>query len=96
MRKSFRCSDRMCGALDCPNCNPEGIQYPKCEICENEFETCWKDDKLCEDCQKEGWVKCEICEEWALKNSFSEYTFKEGNTEMLCEECVVTATEEGQ
>jgi hypothetical protein len=30
----YRCTDRMCGALDCPNCHPEG-----CQECEKDEES---------------------------------------------------------
>lgn len=25
-KRQISCSDRMCGAVDCPNCHPEGIE----------------------------------------------------------------------
>ena len=34
--KTIRCSDRMCGADDCPNCRPENFQDGKYINCEPE------------------------------------------------------------
>lgn len=33
-RSPYRCTDRMCGALDCSNCHPEGEGRETCAQCD--------------------------------------------------------------
>ena len=80
--KPIRCHDRMCGALDCLTCYPEGMYYPECEKCGEPFEPLGR-ETLCDIC--EGHIQCDECNEW-IKDREA-HTISDGEIK-LCPACL--------
>lgn len=51
-----------CGAPDCPQCFPGCLDRFECAACGHEVHRYeMADDKICVDCQKDGFGECRIC-----------------------------------
>lgn len=75
----------LCGAMDCRLCHPEGIQYPECFRCGEEFEPDYIDDILCEKCS--DYQLCDCCDCWHKKECFT--VIKENDILIeCCNECI--------
>ena len=92
-RNQVRCSDRMCGATDCPACYPDsafGVEI--CAKCGDCF-TPDGDEVLCDICEDHG--LCGECGEWFLNKELIDEVLN-GEKTKLCAECFTEINEENE